>query len=433
MPSEHELRPPFPEGVMRLFKSKESLTTCLCVLKNMCIVDSLYDDPSLRVWDIETGEQRMVLEGHTGLVMSVSALNTAEGQGQQIVSGSDDKTLRVWDTNSGECLKVLEGHTGSVKSVCALDAHEGQGQRVVSGSDDKTLRVWDTDSGECLKVLEGHTGIVASICALNTPEGQRIVSGSSDRTMRIWNPVTGECLKVLKGHTRGVTSVCEVDTPAGQRIVSGSYDETIRVWDPTTGICVRVLNGHTLETFEMFSVCALGDGHIVSLSYDKNILRIWNISAENPKVLKIIVPTFKLLIQKERDGNYSEITSHAPVCLAKISPTRFISASQFTLIWDIGNLENFPKPGSSAFSTLKQGVKSMFKPATVYPMPTVASRETSIPKTQAGVTLRTLGQPPVSGERTGGYSKKYYRKSRRNMKYKLKKTRKLRKTRKSKN
>ncbi len=39
----------------------------------------------------------------------------------------------VWDLESGELKSALKGHTGSVNSVCATDKH------IISGSDDSTV------------------------------------------------------------------------------------------------------------------------------------------------------------------------------------------------------------------------------------------------------------------------------------------------------
>ena len=74
------------------------------------------------------------------------------------MSGHADKALRVWDVATGVCVRVLQGHTGLVRCLSAL-----QGSRLVSGSFDGTLRVWDADEGVCLQVLHGHASAVYSL------------------------------------------------------------------------------------------------------------------------------------------------------------------------------------------------------------------------------------------------------------------------------
>ena len=79
--------------------------------------------------------------------------------GTKVASGFDDKTVKLWDVTSGECLQTLEGHSDSVRSV----SFSPDGTKVASGSFDDTVKLWDVTSGECLQTLEGHSDGV-SVC-----------------------------------------------------------------------------------------------------------------------------------------------------------------------------------------------------------------------------------------------------------------------------
>ena len=72
--------------------------------------------------------------------------------GRHARSGASDRTLRMWGLDGGDCRHVLEGHTGAVTAV----ACHPDGRYAISSADDDTLRVWDLDSGACRHVLEGH-------------------------------------------------------------------------------------------------------------------------------------------------------------------------------------------------------------------------------------------------------------------------------------
>jgi WD40 repeat protein len=165
-----------------------------------------------------------VLEGHTSSVFSVAF----SPDGQFLVSGSRDQSVRLWNIDSGEQVRVLKGHTDRVSSV----AFSPDGQFLVSGSRDKSVRLWNIDSGEQVQVFNGHTDKVTSVAF--SPNGQFLVSGSGDKSVRLWNIDSGEQVQVFEGHTGWVNSVAF--SPNGQFLVSESYhDNTKCVWNASTG------------------------------------------------------------------------------------------------------------------------------------------------------------------------------------------------------
>ncbi|PPQ92961.1 hypothetical protein CVT25_000161, partial [Psilocybe cyanescens] len=101
--------------------------------------------------------------------------------GSCIVSGSWDKSVRVWDALTGNEKLVLNGHTDSVNSV----AFSSDGSCIVSGSQDKSVRVWDALIGNQKLVLNGHTDLVNSVAF--SSDGSRILSGSTDNSFWAWD------------------------------------------------------------------------------------------------------------------------------------------------------------------------------------------------------------------------------------------------------
>ena len=118
-----------------------------------------------------TGQLRR-LEGHEGEVNAVSVF----ADGTRALSGSEDETLRLWDLESGEELRRLEGHEGEVWAVSVF----ADGTRALSGSEDKTLRLWDLESGEEITAFYGDSGFA---CCDVTASNDLIVAG--DRAGRI--------------------------------------------------------------------------------------------------------------------------------------------------------------------------------------------------------------------------------------------------------
>ena len=69
-----------------------------------------------------------------------------------------DQTIRIWDIEAGNQLKQLSGHQGAVYSVAFSD----DGSLLVSCGADKTMRLWDVRGGRQLKqVFASHRGTSA--------------------------------------------------------------------------------------------------------------------------------------------------------------------------------------------------------------------------------------------------------------------------------
>jgi hypothetical protein len=146
--------------------------------------------PPLRLrHPVRAGGSERTFEGH-GTIVTGCAVTP---DGRRVVSASWDDTLKVWELETGQELATLEGHGDSVTG-CAVTP---DGRRVVSASGDNTLKVWELETGQELATLEGHGAWVTG-CAV-TPDGRRVVSASGDNTLKVWELETGRCLSTLPG------------------------------------------------------------------------------------------------------------------------------------------------------------------------------------------------------------------------------------------
>jgi WD40 repeat protein len=87
------------------------------------------------VWDVATGEELLVLRGHTQLIAAL----IWSPDGSRITTGSLDRMIKLWDAATGDEVLTLRGHNGFVLGV----TFSRDGGRLVSTGGDGTVRAWD--------------------------------------------------------------------------------------------------------------------------------------------------------------------------------------------------------------------------------------------------------------------------------------------------
>ncbi len=222
------------------------------------VVSGSYDG-TVKVWDLNSGQEQRTLSGHGGVVWALAM--TGDGR---VVSGSYEGTVKLWDLNSAHKERTLSGHGGVVYAL----AMTGDG-RVVSGSYDGTVKVWDLNSAHKERTLSGHGGWVNALAM--TRDG-RVVSGADDGTVKVWDLASGQEQRTLSGHGGAVNALAMT---GDGRVVSGSSDGTVKVWDLASGQEQRALSGHGGW---VNALAMTGDGRVVSGSEDGTV-KVWDLNS----------------------------------------------------------------------------------------------------------------------------------------------------------
>ncbi|GAA1408091.1 hypothetical protein GCM10009639_57600 [Kitasatospora putterlickiae] len=263
-------------------------------------------DTSVRLWDVDTGTTRVILDGHEGIVFSVAF----SPDGKTLASASFDGSARLWDVATGSpgaifspdlggltgvafspdgrtlatggatgpvCLLdvatgttriTLEGHTDTVTGV----AFSPDGKTLATASYDKTARLWDVATGSPGAILKGHTDTVTGVAF--SPDGKTLATASDDQSARLWDVATGTTRISLTGHLGGVEAVAF--SRDGKTLATGSTDQSAWLWDVATGSTRATLNGH-VDT--VFSVAFSSDGKTLATGSVDKTARLWDISA----------------------------------------------------------------------------------------------------------------------------------------------------------
>ncbi|MEM7125691.1 MAG: effector-associated domain EAD1-containing protein [Chloroflexota bacterium] len=241
------------------------------------------EDKTIKLWDVITGETKQTLQNHISGISTVAwspdGKILASGAGDTI---GNDLAIKLWDVATGDTIQTLAGHRNHVRTV----AWSPDGMTIASGALDKTVKLWRMTLGKSIQTLSGHVSGITSVAW--SPDGTALASGSEDRTVILWDLSKENEVRPLIGHNSGVRSVAW--SPDGSLLASGSggglfgNDYTIKLWEPTTGRLEQSLAGHTSSVESIAwspdgSTLASGANH-PAWSFDTN--RLWNIATGEP-------------------------------------------------------------------------------------------------------------------------------------------------------
>jgi WD40 repeat protein len=251
-------------------------------------------DRSIKIWDRETGAEKLTLYGHTDNVLSVAFL-----AGDKLISSGDqnDRSIKLWDLKSGkeqslppifknlinpvpllavppDAKKLLAWLPGNERytSVTAFDPAAGvelftfndppkgapprniyamaftpRCDKVVLGAKDGSVRMFDLDKkGEIIAGGDWFVfdkGVGLGDLAF-TPDARKLIVGSEAGELRIYQIEGRKQLHAVKGHKQRI-GVCQVSAD-GKRFATAGFDNVVKLWDVDSGKELRSWDMHML-------------------------------------------------------------------------------------------------------------------------------------------------------------------------------------------
>lgn len=179
----------------------------------------------LKVWEVTTGKQKYLLQGHSGRIQSVAF--TPDGRGLVAVGGKQNtlREISYWDLTTGQ----LRSNNQMPRQWLVGLAITPDGKRVVSASTAGTA-FFDIEFLKREPAWVAHNSAVT--CGVFGNAGRILATGSTDSTIKLWDATTGAPLATLTGHARAIRSLAVL--PDGKTLASASDDATVKLWDLAT-------------------------------------------------------------------------------------------------------------------------------------------------------------------------------------------------------
>ncbi len=184
-----------------------------------------YENKQPNIWDSETGEKVMTLNGHGDIAgMIVWSLS-----GDRILTTCEDGIARIWDGNTGEELLSFRGH----QSAGGTGSWSPDGSAIVSGEENGIIIIWDSSTGREILTFREHDSDIWQ--ALWSPDGNRILSTDNNGQAYIWEASTGEVVFKFFPDDHQLAILAATWTKDGQKVILQSIDRTIHIFDTSSG------------------------------------------------------------------------------------------------------------------------------------------------------------------------------------------------------
>lgn len=240
---------------------------------------SVSRDWRIIIWNLTTGAINRIILGHEKDVLSINYLNN------KLYTSGDDMTLRVWDINTGQQLAKF-GPFETETDTCAIDSIY---HRMILGCDDGIVRLFDIHTHKLLAELTGHTSAIKKVAV--SPLNGDILSAAYDQKILIWDHASLSIKQQLASQS-GLWERSFNWSSDGEHILAGTFDGTVLVWNAANGERLLELGQNTNQPGNACfnDVVAISANQFVSVS-DDGLVRVGTLTHGHTEWQQTLTPS----------------------------------------------------------------------------------------------------------------------------------------------
>ena len=144
-------------------------------------------------------------------------------------SDSDDRTIKILDNETGECKMIFEGHELSVLSIDKTDTNE-----LISCSCDETIKVWNLSTGSCKFTIQCYE----TIKCVRYLENDLFAVGYG-KMLRFYSLKNEELIAFYGGHEDTIERIEFIKSK--NKLMTMSIDGIIKIWSYNPTVCLLTI------------------------------------------------------------------------------------------------------------------------------------------------------------------------------------------------
>ena len=175
-------------------------------------------DYSWRLWDIETGQELLLQDGHFKECFGIGF----HPDGSLCSTTDYASVVQLWDLRTGKSIHHFFGH---VKRIHNATFHPN-GFHLATAGDDGTIKIWDLRRRKLAASLPAHSNVITQVRF--DPTGEYMVSSSFDGTAKAWNCRDWKLIGSMQGHDGKISGIDIIE--GSSSLVTCGFDKTLKMW-----------------------------------------------------------------------------------------------------------------------------------------------------------------------------------------------------------